>query len=523
MNEKLSLTIFLLKSGQLQNLKQAFLADEKSFALVPQLEGFFIPLPADERPPGWVSAVQSILQNPNTPTLMSQSPAGLLVITRGAKTFAVTFGHAWRQLKDEWLEIDFGRKVALNSIPREKLLEIRSEQVFAKWHISNERAPRASSVEEFGVEFDRDLVAVVEGVPTEAVAKKLGSTVRGGTSLRVKVPFNTLGDMLDKASTLYDSNAYKKIWPEIDNVTLVKDEALVQKLEHKLDTELAAGTAQPNIIMFIPSRRDEESSVTESYVFGRLSKTPSTHPYLTITSWMDYLKAEEKLPSVEEAKASKIHTMDETKKPVGLYTVFDCLGYELAYGGQQYILSAGNWHEVVKQLITQTNKIATEIDPPKAKLVLWKEGESERAYNLRCSEERGFLFFDARNVIFGQKHSKFEFCDFLDLKTKTLFFVKIPTQSSGMSHLVEQTRRTAELLFSTDDGYRQELKKVFHKYHKHVDAGWLDERPRNGSWNLCLVSLGKNAMQLPFFARRSLVRVFKDLSERGHNVSFTAS
>jgi hypothetical protein len=77
-----------------------------------------------------------------------------------------------------------------------------------------------------GVEFDRDLVAVVEGVPTEAVAKKLGSTVRGGTSLRVKVPFNTLGDMLDKAGTLYDSNAYKKIWPEIDNVTLVKDEAL---------------------------------------------------------------------------------------------------------------------------------------------------------------------------------------------------------------------------------------------------------------------------------------------------------
>jgi uncharacterized protein (TIGR04141 family) len=203
--------------------------------------------------------------------------------------------------------------------------------------------------------------------------------------------------------------------------------------------------------------------------------------------------------------------------------VFDCFGYELAYGGQQYILSAGNWHEVVKQFITQTNKIATEIDPPKAKLVLWKEGESERAYNLRCSEERDFLFFDARNVIFGENQSKFEFCDFLDLKTKTLFFVKIPTQSSGMSHLVEQTRRTAELLFSTDDGYRQKLKKVFHKYHKNVDASWLDERPRNGSWNLCLVSLGKNAMQLPFFARRSLVRVFKDLSERGHNVSFTAS
>src|SRR5207302_10314345 len=198
----------------------------------------------------------------------------------------------------------------------------------------------------------------------------------GGTSLRVKIPFNTLGEMLDKAGTLFDSNAYKKIWPEIDNVTLVKDDALVQKLERKLDAELAAGTAQTSMVMFIPSRRDEVSSVTESYVFGRLSKTPSTHPYLTIASWMDHLKAEEKTPSVEEAKASKLHTIDEAKKPVGLYTVFECFGYELSYGGQQYILSSGNWYEVVKQFIYQTNNIANGIATPKAKLVLWKPGES---------------------------------------------------------------------------------------------------------------------------------------------------
>jgi uncharacterized protein (TIGR04141 family) len=329
--------------------------------------------------------------------------------------------------------------------------------------------------------------------------------------------------MLDKAGTLFGSSAYKKTWPEIDNVTLVEDASLVQKLEMKLNADFASGNAQMHMIMFIPSRRDDDSSVAESYVFGRLSKTPSTHPFLTIASWIDHLQKEGKTPSVEEAKASKIHVMDEAKEQVGLYNVFECFGYELSYGGQQYILSSGNWYEVVKQFILQTNRIANGIPTPKAKLVLWNHGENERAYNIRCAEERGFLFFDAKNVIFGGNHSKFEFCDFLDLKTKTLFFVKIPTQSSGMSHLVEQTRRTAELLFSTDDGYRKELVKVFRKYHKAVDASWLDSRPRNGSWNLCLVSLGKNVMQLPFFARRSLVRAFKDLSERGHSVAFTAA
>jgi uncharacterized protein (TIGR04141 family) len=51
------------------------------------------------------------------------------------------------------------------------------------------------------------------------------------------------------------------------------------------------------------------------------------------------------------------------------------------------------------------------------------------------------------------------------LKTKTLLFAKIASKSSGMSHLVEQVRRTAELLFSTDAGYRRELAKVFAKHH----------------------------------------------------------
>jgi uncharacterized protein (TIGR04141 family) len=51
-----------------------------------------------------------------------------------------------------------------------------------------------------------------------------------------------------------------------------------------------------------------------------------------------------------------------------------------------------------------------------------------------------------------------------------LFFAKIPSKSSGMSHLVEQVRRTAELLFNSDGAYRKELAKVFKKYHQAADT-----------------------------------------------------
>ena len=188
--------------------------------------------------------------------------------------------------------------------------------------------------------------------------------------------------------------------------------------------------------------------------------------------------------TVAEAKSTRIHLMDEYKEEIKAYNVFQCFGYELALGGQQYVLSSGVWYEVVASFLSKINNTANAIPNPKTKLVFWNPGESEGQYNLRCAAERGFLFFDAQNVLFGGGQSKFEFCDFLDLKAKTLFFAKITSRSSGMSHLVEQVRRTAELLFSTDDGFRKELVKVFSKYHPSIDTAWLDSRPRNGTWHL---------------------------------------
>jgi uncharacterized protein (TIGR04141 family) len=116
--------------------------------------------------------------------MAAKSPGCLLVVEEQNRTFVISFGHAWQKLEDQWLERDFGLRVALNIIPKNEVIEIKSEQVFVKWHLASERAPRATSVEEFGVDFDRDLVAVVEGVPKSRPS--LGSLVRGSTSLRLK-------------------------------------------------------------------------------------------------------------------------------------------------------------------------------------------------------------------------------------------------------------------------------------------------------------------------------------------------
>jgi uncharacterized protein (TIGR04141 family) len=106
-------------------------------------------------------------------------------------------------------------------------------------------------------------------------------------------------------------------------------------------------------------------------------------------------------------------------------------------------------------------------------------------------------------------------------KKKILFFAKIPTRSSDCSHLVEQVRRTVELLFGLDDGFRKKLKKVMEKHYSRSPRSWLDARPRPGDWKLCLVSLGKDKHKLPFFAKCSISRLTRTLEQIGHPIYFS--
>jgi len=125
--------------------------------------------------------------------------------------------------------------------------------------------------------------------------------------------------------------------------------------------------------------------------------------------------------SVEAAKDTQIHLMDEGKEAVDRCTAFQCFGYELSSGARQYILSSGIWYEVALDFLNKVNKTASKIPLPKTALPAWNGVESEGQFNHRCGQMPGFLSFDAKNIIFGGGQSKFEFCDFLHMKSKTFF------------------------------------------------------------------------------------------------------
>lgn len=525
---KTPVSIYLVRTTQVDELKKAFVGRSAIAITAPEgVEGSFYALPSDPSEPRWLSEVKSLfVPNSNVGEITSQVAGGLMLLSLSGRVFAVSFGTGWLRLNDDWLELDFGRQVALNAIPHDKLIELKAEQVFARRHVSSERAPVSSNRNAFGLDFDRDLLGVVEGVPENA--KHLGSSVCGGTSLRLKIDIRKLFDALAEALALYSSKAYQKHWPEVDNLLRVKDSALIAALDGLLDVALAGPiTAASPLLVNSGPRRDDEHLVS-LFAIGDLPRKPkggsrSGAPYLMRGAWDSLLKSQGIGASLVSAKSTAVHALDTNSDELYSTDIYNCLVYEASLQDasgviRPFVLSQGAWYQTnanfANDVVAKLKVLAKRL-PPK-RLLPWTALEDEGTYNLR-NVTGNMVLFDAKLVRFGGGQSKFEFCDLMDPTTKTLYFVKIAVNSSHMSHLAEQIRRTAELFFAADPSYRAALAKVVTKHNPTMNTSWVRNRPRHGDWNLCLVPLGKTLQELPFFAKCGVYRLAKELESRGHS------
>lgn len=526
---KVPLSIYLIRPSAVVELEKAFSSYEPvSIVATDGFEGSFYALPSEPNTPKWFTELQSIL-GPNLDDLVitSQVAGGLIVIKSKAHVFAVSFGTGWLRLSDDWLESDFGRKVALNAVPPDKLIELRAEQVFARRHVASERAPVASNRHVFGVDFDRDLLGAVEGVPTNA--KHLGSSVCGGVSLRIKIPIPEIFTALQESAALYASTAYQRHWPEVDNLTRVTDSATIIQLDGLLDVALGnlASPQYPILVNSGPRREDEHAAAF--FAMGTLPRKPKGGtrpgaPYLMLGAWDTWLNAKREKRGLLSAKNTTVFALDAGGEELYRTNIYNCLAFEASLGvgsgvSRPYILSQGSWYQTNANFVSDVEARLQALSKclPSTRLSVWNRSDHEGAYNLK-NVSGSLVHFDAKNVSYGGGSSRFEFCDLMDPATQTLYFVKIASNSSHMSHLAEQVRRTAELFFSPDPTFRGKLAAVVKKHHPQLASSWVTNRPAQASWHLCLVPLGRSLMELPFFAKCGVYRLAKELESRGHSL-----
>lgn len=522
---RLSVSVYLLRASKVTEARQKIdAASVSTFPLVESLpDGMFMALPSDAEPPKWLKPVTTLLLSNTTPQLESQSPGGILWIPRGNKVFVFTFGYGHSKVKDEWVDPEFGKTVALAVVPQAQVRELRAEQVFARRHIANERAPKASAVREFGFESDRDLVSAVEGIPESKYQPLLGAKVRGGVSFKFDLDITRLPETLDQIIERFDSNDHRIRWPQANNLILVRDEATINQLDALLARVIAGPRPDESITLAAPTERSGDKPYPQHFVIGRMRTNPATSPYLIFSSWQNYVRAKGIPVDLNAAKTTQVHLLDEDKKEIDTCSIYACMGIEVTLGGITHVFSSGSWYAADRQFIDSTNEVLATIGAPTFGLQAWNGCDHEGSYNETATNANPALWlFDKQLIQFGGGASRFEFCDIMHLPSKTLYFVKHPVGSTGVSHLCEQVRRTAETFFDTDPMYRNKLADRVNAVGKGWDTAWLTTQPKRHEWNLCLVLMGKQLHNLPFFAKCGISRLFGELQRSGFNVTFQA-
>jgi uncharacterized protein (TIGR04141 family) len=114
---KIGLTIFLFREDQVASFRKKLVeSHQQSIPLFAPLSDVFLPFSSTSGTPDWVESVGSTLTNQIGGDMRAKSPGGLLVFEDQARTLVISFGHARQKLEDQWLERDFGLRVALNVI-----------------------------------------------------------------------------------------------------------------------------------------------------------------------------------------------------------------------------------------------------------------------------------------------------------------------------------------------------------------------------------------------------------------------
>jgi len=379
----------------------------------------------------------------------------LLVETEG-RLFAFTFGYAYAALDPAEIETGFGLRVALNSVDERRIKAVAARQIDPVGRDQRVNLALASEFSSFELNPTVDWIRYVAGQPR---IPTLGKTIAGSNHIVVSGDWDIerLGSLCTELFTLYNSTEYREHFAFIDYLRpIARFDPIIANLEAKVQ-EVIDDRSITKVCLADPDYTDPE--FLDHYVIWRRKNRQEIQDLL-LTDVYAFLDSLDESVSLDKIK---LRPADEEGRPLAPpRPLRQYLTYEVSINGDTYVLCLGQWFRVERDYL---NRIRTEISqlvtdrtndfalPP------IRVGESERRYNARVANERGWLLLDRTSVAAGLgRHERIEACDLL---TPTLDFVcvKKAYSSATLSHLFAQARVSAICLRESDQ-YRSNLQAI---------------------------------------------------------------
>ncbi len=472
-----------------------------------------------------------VLDNPATPPwwksyfgiekeLRQTLKAAVVFLPVGERTFAITFGHVRHNLKDTSYEYDFGLRVTLNCLDPEKL---KSTDILNPNGAKRQRTQSPIDSDLTFFDFDRDttILKSLTGKVREE-HKELFKHATGASSIRISsgVTPDGLPELCKTLLELYEDDSYKTTFPDIQNISPVRDPEIIDALNAKLLADFRA--KQDSISLSVPEILNYQDGLWAGFSGAGQSEI---YDDVFLGRYFTYLEEHGVSLDDIEIEHLKKHCLvltDEDGKPKGeRHNVYKCLIYDTVLDDENetYHLCDGNWYLVDTDFVS---KLSEFLDPLCAETDLPDfTHANEGDFNDSVSNDHdAYVCLDKKSIApAGQ--TAVEPCDIFELKDgkAILHHIKISTQSASLSHLFNQGTNSIHLIRDEDEA-RERLKALVEQ-EADDDAATDFVAPIDADNFMVVFGIithkdpaGKS-LNLPLFSRISLMRAMKDLKRMG--------
>jgi len=484
------------------------------------------------KPPAWKTLVEELTST--SLDVWSESSGSLLFVpvrsgTPDERIIAVCFGTGHHALDPSALEHQFGLKVVLNTVPKNRLRSIDSATLDAVTFQRRTQASRDADLGEFGLEVERDLLRVAAGTPSNTNFAKF---VAGHDGLTISTAFepHDLASKLTEVLEASENNAYQKDFYWVDYIRPITDRGSLEKLDAALLDELnSLRSGKPSDLHLCPPEIVEYKEGQEIAYYGTgLASRKTSFSQLDIIDYAGELKRSNFSGDIEAIKTHQVRVLrDETSAEQPKWSVYKCFILEHETKGDIFILFGGNWFKVSKSFRDNVQRDFDKLCKPSflPKTSAKNEKELITALDMRSD----MINLDQAKIQpKGVKGANIEPCDFFS-NQRQFIHLKDGHSSSTISHLWNQGLVSGDAFVSDRNfvsSLRSEVKKRQDKVGRdgfHSLLPTARGRPRAQDFVVIYGILRRRNMRsgkldLPFFSKVSLRPIAAQLKKFGFEV-----
>jgi len=463
--------------------------------------------------PKWLTFFSDTL--PEVPRLHNQSNGALLLLKRGRRLFALTFGLGRHLLEPGKSEESFGLRVTLNSVDPARLRSVDRRTFDAISSHTRTQASQEGDVTAFGLNVEQDLLRAATGSP---INQQLGKRMTGMDSLAVTLPINikSLPSLLDKYLVQFKDESYKQNFPWVDHIGEVHDGRLREELDRSLLSAIqSSDLSDLKAWLAVPELIDWEQVGGFRY---NPDKSIDPKPDLHLRDFLATVPNVARI-TVDRLRERHVYAYDSgDENLVRRWTVYSCLYGEVDRDQTTYLLSGGIWYRVEKDFVATVDRYVAKL--VKISSLPAYTDASEGAYNRRVARaSKGKIaLMDQKLIRVGG--TTVEFCDLFTSDNK-IIHVKRYGGSSVLSHLFSQGSVAANA-FLEDQAFRIAVNTKLPSTHQLNDTA---PRPVASDFeiNYAIVSRSQKRIDkaLPFFSRLNLRNAARQLKAFGFHVTLS--